>query len=92
MTTSFPSTRIILIIYLSCCTSYVYITKLPRRLVSVADPDVTQLLLDLEGGQREAFDRLLVKVYPALRQMAHAKLRGERAGYTLNTTGLVHEA
>ena len=56
------------------------------------DVDVTQLLLDLEGGRRDAFDRLLVKVYPALRQMAHAKLRGQRAGETLNTTGLVHEA
>lgn len=58
----------------------------------MADPDVTQLLLDLEDGQREAFDRLLVKVYPALREMARAKLRGQRPGHTLNTTGLVHEA
>ena len=56
------------------------------------DVDVTQLLLDLEGGRRDAFDRLLVKVYPALREMAHAKLRGGRASETLNTTGLVHDA
>ena len=54
--------------------------------------DVTQLLLDLEGGRREAFDRLLEKVYPSLREIAHAKMRGQRAGHTLNTTGLVHEA
>ena len=54
--------------------------------------DVTQLLLDLEGGRREAFDRLLAKVYPDLRQIAHAKLRGQGIGETLNTTGLVHEA
>ena len=56
------------------------------------DVDVTQLLLDLEDGRRDAFDRLLVKVYPALREMAHAKLRGQRASETLNTTGLVHDA
>ncbi|MFB3132380.1 MAG: sigma-70 family RNA polymerase sigma factor [Rhodothermales bacterium] len=56
------------------------------------DVDVTQLLLDLEGGRREAFDLLLAKVYPDLRQIAHANLRGQRAGETLNTTGLVHEA
>lgn len=58
----------------------------------MAEPDVTQLLLDLQDGRREAFDRLLVKVYPALREMARAKMRGQRAGHTLNTTGLVHEA
>ena len=56
------------------------------------DVDVTQLLLDLEGGKREAFDRLLAQVYPALRQIARARLREGRAGDTLGTTGLVHEA
>jgi len=58
----------------------------------MSDDDVTQLLEAVEGGDRDAFDRLLVKVYPALRQMAHRELRGQRAGHTLNTTGLVHEA
>ncbi len=48
--------------------------------------------MDLEGGNRAAFDRLLVKVYPSLREMARGKLRNQRAGHTLNTTGLVHEA
>lgn len=54
--------------------------------------DVTQLLREVEHGRRDAFDRLLVKVYPALREIAHARLRNHRAGETLNTTGLVHEA
>ena len=54
--------------------------------------DVTQLILALEGGEREAFDRLLEQVYPDLRAIAHARLRDQRAGHTLNTTGLVHEA
>ena len=56
------------------------------------DESLTRLILALESGQREAFDQLLERVYPALREMAHGKLRGQRAGYTLDTTGLVHEA
>jgi RNA polymerase sigma factor (TIGR02999 family) len=56
------------------------------------EEDLTRLILALEDGQREAFDQLLVRVYPALREMAHIKLRDQRAGHTLNTTGLVHEA
>lgn len=58
----------------------------------MADHEVTQLLLELEGGEREAFDRLLERVYPDLREIAHARLRDQRDGHTLNTTGLVHEA
>lgn len=54
--------------------------------------DVTQLILALEDGDRDAFNRLLEQVYPALRAIAHARLRNQRAGHTLNTTGLVHEA
>ncbi len=58
----------------------------------MADPDVTHLLRELEDGDRSAFDRLLAAVYPALRQMARAKMRDQRDGHTLNPTGLVHEA
>lgn len=54
--------------------------------------DITRLLSDVEQGQREAFDRLLSAVYPSLKEIAHARLRNEREGITLNTTGLVHEA
>ena len=57
-----------------------------------AQDDITRLLSDVEHGRREAFDRLLEAVYPSLKEIAHAKLRNERAGQTLNTTGLVHEA
>lgn len=58
----------------------------------MAEEDVTRLLQALGSGQRDAFDRLLAKVYPELRMLARARLRNERAGLTLNTTGLVHEA
>ena len=43
-------------------------------------------------GDPEAMDRVLPVVYGELRQLARARLRGERAGHTLGTTGLVHEA
>lgn len=54
--------------------------------------EITRLLADVEEGRRESFDRLLEVVYPSLKQIAHARLRNERAEMTLNTTGLVHEA
>lgn len=57
-----------------------------------AHHDITALIHSLEEGERTAFDRLLERVYPELRKIAHAKMRGQRAGHTLNTTGLVHEA
>ena len=54
--------------------------------------DITQLLLAYREGDREALDRLLPLVYDQLKRLAHARLRGERADHTLNTTALVHEA
>lgn len=53
---------------------------------------ITQLLLDLSGGNRAAVDALMPLVYEELRQLAHRQLRRERQGHTLNTTALVHEA
>lgn len=54
--------------------------------------EITQLLLQLSLGRREALDRLMPVVYDELRSVAQAQLRGERPGHTLNTTALVHEA
>lgn len=57
------------------------------------DPEDLTLLLRAAGqGDREAFDRLVPVVYRELRQLAHRALRGERAGHTLSTTSLAHEA
>ncbi|MDX1420793.1 MAG: sigma-70 family RNA polymerase sigma factor [Rubricoccaceae bacterium] len=56
------------------------------------EADVTLLLEEVEAGRDGAFDRLLAQVYPALREMARGKLRDQRAGHTINPTGLVHEA
>jgi RNA polymerase sigma factor (TIGR02999 family) len=54
--------------------------------------DVTALLAEASGGNREAFDRLVPLVYEELKQQAAARLRLERDGHTLNATALVHEA
>ena len=60
--------------------------------MSPSSPDITALLLDLQGGNRTVVDALLPHVYDELRALARRQLRGERAGHTLNTTALVHEA
>jgi len=53
--------------------------------------DVTLLLKELAGGERQALDRLIPLVYAELRRIAHAQLRTERADHTLQPTALVHE-
>jgi RNA polymerase sigma factor (TIGR02999 family) len=59
----------------------------------VADaPDVTRLLRDHAAGRPAAGGPLLAAIYDELRQIARARLRGERDHHTLSTTGLVHEA
>jgi RNA polymerase sigma factor (TIGR02999 family) len=48
--------------------------------------------IDQLGGALDALDRLVPLVYGELRRIAHRQLAAERAGHTLSTTGLVHEA
>lgn len=59
---------------------------------AMSEREITRLLLAVEAGQQEAYDQLIAEVYPALRQIARAQMRGERSGHTLNATALVHEA
>ncbi len=54
--------------------------------------DVTQLLVDLREGRRDAADRLLPLVYQQLRAMAASRLAGPARDQTLSATALVHEA
>ena len=54
--------------------------------------DLTQLLNAYSEGDEDALDRLMPFVYEQLRKLARARLRQERPGHTLGTTGLVHEA
>lgn len=55
-------------------------------------PDGSQLLRAARAGDREAFDHLFALAYDELRKAAHQRLRRQRAGETLSTTALVHEA
>jgi RNA polymerase sigma-70 factor (ECF subfamily) len=54
--------------------------------------DITQMLIAWSNGDRDALDRLIPVVYAELRRQAARKLRHERAGHTLQTTDLIHEA
>ena len=53
---------------------------------------VTQLLHEWRGGSGAARDELLAEVYQELRRLARRHMRHERAGHTLQTTAVVHEA
>ena len=53
---------------------------------------VTELLLELSGGNRAAVDELIPFLYRELKRIAAAQLRQERPGHTLQVTALVHEA
>lgn len=54
--------------------------------------EVTELLLAWSEGDRAALERLMPLVYDELRRLARSYMRSERAGHTLQTTALVHEA
>ncbi len=54
--------------------------------------EVTRLLAEIQGGRREATDRLLSIVYSELQRLAGGQMARERSGQTLQPTALVHEA
>ena len=54
--------------------------------------DVTQILMAVERGDRQASDQLLCLVYAELRRLAAARLGREKPGQTMQATALVHEA
>ena len=58
----------------------------------MAPDQVTQLLLELRGGNRAVVDELTPLVYQELKRIAGGQLRKERPGHTLQATALVHEA
>lgn len=54
--------------------------------------DLTQLLLDLRDGNKEALDKLMPVVYDELRRLARGYLQNERREHSLQATALVNEA
>ena len=61
-------------------------------MTSPASHDVTQLLLAWSEGDHGALEQLMPLVYAELRRLAKRYMRNERAGHTLQTTALIHEA
>jgi hypothetical protein len=55
-------------------------------------PEVTRLLLAWRQEDDAALERLMPLVYRELRTLAHARMRREGQGHTLQTTALVNEA
>ncbi len=58
----------------------------------MAQPDITQLLVSLRQGNREALNDLFPLVYEQLRALARHRLPLGGPDQTLSTTALVHEA
>ena len=54
--------------------------------------EVTGLLIDWSSGDQSALNKLLPLVESELHRLAHHYMKRERAGHTLQTTGLVNEA
>ena len=59
---------------------------------SIVSGEITSLLKRIQDGDEEARSLLVSAAYDELRRIASRRLRGERPGYTLQTTDLVHEA
>lgn len=59
---------------------------------SVPAPDtVARLMEQFRKGDKEAANQLVEALYPELRKLAAAKMRGERTGHTWQPTLLVNE-
>src|SRR5881396_3551027 len=54
--------------------------------------EVTGLLQAWSEGDQAALEKLMPLVYAELRRLAKRYMRNERAGHTLQTTALIHEA
>jgi RNA polymerase sigma factor (TIGR02999 family) len=69
----------------------------PTLRIQASDPmttslEVSQLLRAWSNGETSAADRLMPLVYEELRHIARRQMRRQRAGHTLQTTALIHEA
>lgn len=60
--------------------------------MSQVQAQITELLGQLQDGDRRVVDKLLPLVYNQMKLMAGKQLRHERPDHTLNATALVHEA
>jgi len=56
------------------------------------DHSISQLLLEVSQGNRDAEAALMTQVYGELRRLARKYMRSERGNHTLQATALVNEA
>ncbi len=65
----------------------------PRKKTIMSDisHQITLLLSEWGGGDKEALERLMPLVYDELRRMARGYMRRQPAGHTFQTTELIHE-
>ena len=62
-------------------------------MTTLSNPNVTELLIEWQRGDREALNQLTPLVYDELRRIAHRFIQRERSGgHTRETTALVNEA
>jgi len=61
-------------------------------LMSNESLDITRLLGDWQGGDRQAIEKLAPYLYDELHRIAASYMRGENTGHTLQATAVVHEA
>ena len=73
-----------------CVDGYIADQNQPRAMGQ--QEAVTEMLIELSGGNRAIVDALLPRVYEELHRIAENRLRSERSNHTLNATALVHEA
>ena len=59
---------------------------------SESNDSVTELLERWRRGDRAAEDALVARVYPVLREVAHAQMRRNSGALTLQATQLANEA
>jgi RNA polymerase sigma-70 factor (ECF subfamily) len=63
-----------------------------NKILEVPDGEITQLLIGLSSGDRDAEDQVIAVLYKDLRRLAKHYLANERRDHTLQATALVHEA
>ena len=67
-------------------------SSLGRRARTMSDPNVTQLLRTVAGGDQRDLNALMAAIYDDLRRLAVVHMQAERNNHTLQPTALVHEA
>jgi hypothetical protein len=69
-----------------------YNSSRPSPMAQSQTSETTRLLRDWAKGDKAALDQLTPRVYRELRRIAGHLMQNERAGRTIQTTALAHEA